>query len=61
LFRELAVAGLVDGIDIAVIPVVLGGGLAAMPTPGPRLTLQLRAHRLYKKTGILFLEYDVRP
>ena len=59
LFRQLAGAGLVDGIDVAVIPVVLGGGIQLMPSPGPKLTLRLRAHRLYEKTGTLFLEYDV--
>lgn len=60
LFRELAAAGLVDGVDVAVIPVLLGGGIQLLPTPGPRLSLQLRAHRLYPRTGTLFLEYDVR-
>ena len=60
LFRQLAEAGLVDGIDVAVIPILLGGGLPLLPTPGPRMPLQLRAHRLYAKTGTLFLEYDVR-
>jgi dihydrofolate reductase len=60
LFRNLAEAGLVDGIDVAVIPVLLGGGLSLLPTPGPRLSLKLRKHRIYKKTGTLFLEYDVQ-
>ena len=60
LFRELATAGLVDGVDVAVIPVLLGGGLPLLPSPGPRLSLKLRAHRLYAATGTLFLEYDVR-
>jgi dihydrofolate reductase len=59
LFRELASAGLVDGVDVAVLPIVLGGGVPLMATPGPRLPLRLRAHRLYSKTGTLFLEYDV--
>jgi dihydrofolate reductase len=59
LFRELAAAGLVDGVDIAVLPIVLGGGIPAMPAPGPRLPLRLMKHTLYPKTGTLFLEYDV--
>jgi dihydrofolate reductase len=59
LFRSLAGAGLVDGIDIAVIPIVLGGGLPLQPSPGCRLPLDLKKHRLYPKTGTLFLEYDV--
>jgi dihydrofolate reductase len=61
LFRELAGAGLVDGVDVAVIPVLLGGGLSLLPAPGPRLPLTLRTHRLYAATGTLFLEYDVKP
>jgi dihydrofolate reductase len=60
LFRVLAQAGLVDGVDVAVIPVLLGGGIPLLPSPGPRLDLELKAHRLYPKTGTLFLEYDVR-
>lgn len=59
LFKQLAEAGLVDGIDVAVIPVLLGGGIQLLPKPGPRLSLQLRKHRLYAATGTLFLEYDV--
>lgn len=60
LFRNLAEAGLVDGVDVAIIPVLLGGGIQLLPSPGPRLPLQLRTHRLYANTGTLFLEYDVR-
>lgn len=60
LFRELAAAGLVDGVDVAVIPIVLGGGLSLMAAPGPRLPLRLRSHRLYAATGILMLTYDVK-
>ena len=61
LFRELAQADLVDGVDLAIIPVLLGGGIPLLP-PGQRLSLRLRAHRLYAATGTMFLEYDVeRP
>jgi dihydrofolate reductase len=61
LFRELAAAGLVDGVEVAVIPVLLGGGIPLLPTPGPTLGLRLRAHRLYPKTGTILLDYDVTP
>jgi dihydrofolate reductase len=60
LFHQLAGAGLVDGIDVAIVPVLLGGGVPLLPTPGPRLSLQLRRHRLYATTGTVFLEYDIR-
>jgi dihydrofolate reductase len=60
LFRGLAEAGLVDGVDVAIIPILLGSGLQLLPPPGPRLPLQLRTHRTYTQTGTLFLEYDVR-
>ena len=35
-FRSMAAAGLVDGVDVAVIPIVLGGGIPLVPAPGPR-------------------------
>jgi dihydrofolate reductase len=60
LFRDLAQAGLVDGVDVAILPIMLGGGIPLLPSPGPRLRLQLRAHRLYPKTGTLLVEYDVQ-
>ena len=60
LFGELARAGLVDGVEVAVIPIVLGAGVPLMGPNGPRLSLQLRRHQLYAKTGTMFLEYDVR-
>jgi dihydrofolate reductase len=59
LFRQLADAGLVDGIDVAIVPVLLGGGVPLLPAPGPTLSLQLRRHRVYAATGTVFLEYDV--
>jgi len=60
LFRELARAGLVDGVDIAILPVLLGGGIPLLPPSDRRLSLKLRSHRLYKATGTLFVEYDLR-
>lgn len=60
LFRNLAEAGLVDGVEVAIIPVLLGGGIKLLPSPGPRLTLRLRTHRVYPTTGTLLAEYDVQ-
>ena len=61
LFRELAAAGLVDGVEVAVIPVLLGGGVPLLPAPGPRLSLRLREQRVFSTTGTLLLGYDVAP
>ena len=59
LFADLAGAGLVDGVEVAIIPVVLGAGIPLMAPSGPRLRLRLRSHRLYAGTGTLMLSYDV--
>jgi hypothetical protein len=48
-------------VDVAIIPVLLGGGLPLLPTPGPTLSLRLRHHRLYAASGILKLDYDIVP
>ena len=50
---------LVDTVEPAVIPVMLGEGIP-MATPSPnRATLRLTNHRLYKTSGIMLLEYAV--
>ena len=59
LFRQLAEAGLVDGVEVAVIPVLLGGGIPLLPSPGPRLRLHLRSHTLFSETGTVLLSYDI--
>jgi dihydrofolate reductase len=59
LFRALLAAGLVDTVEVAVIPVLLGGGIRLLPDPGPRARLTLTSHRLYEKSGIVFVVYDV--
>ncbi len=59
LFRSLLAAGLVDRIEVAVIPVLLGGGIPLLPPPAGRAHLTLRAQRVYKKTGTVALEYEV--
>jgi len=60
LFRSLLAAGLVDRVEVSLIPVLLGGGIPFLPAPAARATLKLRRQRLYEKTGTLGLEYDVQ-
>jgi dihydrofolate reductase len=62
LFRSLLDAGLVDGIEVGVVPVLLGGGIPLLASPAIRASLKLRGHRVYEKTGTIGLQYDiVRP
>ena len=59
LFRSMLELGLVDRVEVAVIPVLLGGGIPLLPQP-PRVSLALRAHRVYPKTGTVWLDYEPR-
>jgi dihydrofolate reductase len=59
LFRSLLAAGLVDRVEVSLIPVLLGGGIPLLPSPAGRATLKLRKQRLYEKTGTIGLEYDI--
>ena len=58
LFRTLAEAGLVDTVEVAVIPILLGQGIPLLPSPAKTIKLTLKNHRVYK-TGIVSLEYAV--
>jgi dihydrofolate reductase len=59
LFRSLAEAGLVDSVEVAIVPHILGGGISLMPPPAPQLSLRLTTHRVYSASGIVRLRYDV--
>ena len=59
LFRSLLDLGLVDTVEVAIIPVLLGSGVPLLPHPAARAKLRLTGHRVYKKTGTTALEYAV--
>jgi dihydrofolate reductase len=59
LFGSLLEAGLVDTVEVAIMPVLLGGGIPLFPPPGKETKLELTSHRVYK-TGIVSLEYAVK-
>ena len=59
LFRSLLEAGLVDGIEMALVPVLLGGGIPLLASPAVRARLKLRGHRVYEKTGTVGLQYGI--
>ena len=60
LFRSLLDARLVDTVEVAVIPVLLGGGIPLLPPPAKEAKLKLTSHKVYERTGIISLEYEVQ-
>lgn len=58
LFRSLLDQRLVDRIELAVMPVLLGGGTPLLEPPANRVNLKLTGQRS-SKTGIVSLEYAV--
>ena len=59
LFRGMLEARLVDAVEVAVIPIVLGGGVPLVEAPAPRTRLRLVGSKVYNKSGIMSLEYAV--
>jgi dihydrofolate reductase len=59
LFSSLLNEGLVDTIEVAVIPVLLGEGIPLMLPSAPQTRLKLTGHKIYG-TGIVSLEYAIR-
>ena len=60
LFRSLLELGLVDTVGVAIIPVLLGGGVPLLPDTPERAGLRLIEHQIYEKTGTVTLEYAVK-
>lgn len=58
LFRDLLDLGLVDTVEVGVIPVLLGGGIPLLPPSAKPTKLKLTGHKIYK-TGTVSLEYEV--
>jgi dihydrofolate reductase len=58
LFRTLLEAGMVDTVETALVPVLLGGGVPLLP-PSRQTRLRLTAHKVYQKTGVVSLDYAV--
>ena len=61
MFRTLADAGLVDTVEVAVMPVILSQGVPLM-TPGARITgMTLDKCETLPKSGIVMLSYTIPP
>jgi dihydrofolate reductase len=58
LFRSLLEAGLVDTVEVAVIPVLLGAGVPLLP-PGASTKLVLADQKKLPASGIVALSYSV--
>ncbi|MFB3906600.1 MAG: dihydrofolate reductase family protein [Acidobacteriota bacterium] len=61
LFRSLLQLDLVDTLEVAVIPVVLGQGIPLLPAIARPVSLTLTSHHVYAKTGTVALAYNVKP
>jgi dihydrofolate reductase len=60
LFRSLLELRLVDAVEVAVVPVLLGAGLPMLPRSTARAKLKLTDRKIFEKTGTVLLNYDVR-
>ncbi len=60
LFRSLAEAGLVDTVEVAIVPTILGGGIPLIAGPAGQIQLTLTGQRTFEKTGTVSLAYDVK-
>ena len=58
LFRSLLDARLVDTVEVAVMPVLLGAGIPLLP-PGASTKLVLADKKILPKSGIVMLAYSV--
>jgi dihydrofolate reductase len=59
LFCSLAADGLVDTVEVRIVPILLGGGVPLSPDLKNPVKLALTAHKVYP-TGIVSLEYAIR-
>ena len=60
LFRSFAELGLVDTVELGVMPVLLGEGVPLLSPPAMRVALKLTSHKVHARTGTLSLEYAVQ-
>jgi dihydrofolate reductase len=59
LFSQLLAWNLVDRIEPAIIPIILGGGVPLVPPHGVRRPLKLIGQQTYP-SGMVLLEYEVQ-
>ena len=59
LFRNLCEEGLVDTVEVSILPILLGGGVPLVAELSTRIQLELKEQRTYEKTGTVSLVYEV--
>lgn len=59
LFSSLLACNLVDAVELAVLPILLGGGIPFLP-PAERRHLRLTGSHVYPR-GMVLLEYAAEP
>jgi dihydrofolate reductase len=59
LFGSLAADGLVDTIEVGIVPILLGEGVPLLPSLLKRIKLSLTAHKVHR-AGTVYLEYAIR-
>lgn len=59
LFSSLLDLGLVDVVEVSIIPVLLGSGVPFLQARNAQAKLKLIASKVYEKTGTVSLEYQV--
>jgi dihydrofolate reductase len=59
LFRVLLELRQVDTVEVSIMPVLLGTGVALLPPPAQQAKLKLSGHRVYR-SGIVSLVYEVQ-
>ena len=59
LFGSLCIEGLVDTVEVAIMPILLGGGVPFVAGLSRQVELRLRKQRVYQKTGTVVLVYEV--
>jgi dihydrofolate reductase len=58
LFRSLLEAGVVDDVEVAIVPVLVGGGIPIRALPASLKKLTLTEHVFYEKTGTVLMTYS---
>lgn len=60
LFGSLCEEGLVDTVEVSIVPILLGGGVPLAAGLSRQTDLELIGQRTYEKTGTVSLVYEVK-